>query len=90
MLLAKSESRRNFLGIGVAGGLALLNNSNAVAAIEGQHRDRPGRAKNVLVREWGIHNDIHDDTVSRPEGYIGDWGPDEVIVVRLRRDRDDQ
>ena len=43
--------RRNFLGIGVAGGLSLLNGSPELFAgrAQRQTKDRPGRAKNVLV-----------------------------------------
>ena len=42
-------SRRNFIGIGFAGGLSWLNRPKALQAFEGQHRDGTGHAKNVLV-----------------------------------------
>ena len=37
--------RRNFLGIGMAGGLSLLRNTGTLRALEAQHKDKPGRAK---------------------------------------------
>ena len=55
--------RRNFIGIGMAGGLSLFNNPETLTALEGQHRDRPGRAKNVLVilEQGGMsHTDTWD------------------------------
>ena len=58
-----SLSRRNFIGIGMAGGLSLLNNSETLVAIDDRYVDRPGRAKNVLVilEQGGMsHTDTWD------------------------------
>ena len=55
--------RRKFLGIGVAGGLSLFQTTATLKALEGQYRDRPGRAKNVLVilEQGGMsHTDTWD------------------------------
>ncbi len=49
MLRSYRLGRRNFIGIGMAGGLSLLSNPGQVLAGTDQRRDRPGRAKNVLV-----------------------------------------
>jgi len=50
MLHTHRIGRRNFLGIGIAGGLSLLDLPSVTnAADDSSGGDRPGRAKNVLV-----------------------------------------
>ena len=75
-----SIARRNFIGIGVAGGLSLLNNSDTLVALEDQYRDRPGRAKNVLVilEQGGMsHTDTWDP---KPNTLVQQLSPERVSV----------
>ena len=75
--------RRNFLGIGVAGGLSLFQNAVTVKALEGQYRDRPGRAKNVLVilEQGGMsHTDTWDP---KPDTLVGQLSPHKPISTTV-------
>ena len=75
--------RRNFIGIGMAGGLSLLSDPETLAALEGQHRDRPGRAKNVLVilEQGGMsHTDTWDP---KPDTLVQQLSPYKPISTSV-------
>jgi hypothetical protein len=75
--------RRNFIGIGMAGGLSLLNNPETLTALEAEHRDRPGRAKNVLVilEQGGMsHTDTWDP---KPDTLVGQLSPYKPISTNV-------
>ena len=78
-----SLGRRNFLGIGMAGGLSLLNNVEALTALEAEYKDRPGRAKNVLVilEQGGMsHTDTWDP---KPDTLVGQLSPYKPISTNV-------
>ncbi len=78
-----SIARRNFIGIGVAGGLSLLHNSDTLVALEDQYRDRPGRAKNVLVilEQGGMsHTDTWDP---KPNTLVQQLSPYKPISTNV-------
>ena len=76
-------SRRNFIGIGFAGGLSWLNRPKALQAFEGQHRDGTGRAKNVLVilEQGGMsHTDTWDP---KPDTLAEQLSPYKAISTNV-------
>jgi len=75
--------RRNFIGIGVAGGLSVLNSPFASEAFEGEYRDRPGRAKNVLVilEQGGMsHTDTWDP---KPDTLVEQMSPYKTVSTNV-------
>jgi len=75
--------RRNFIGIGAAGGLSVLNSPFASEAFEGEYRDRPGRAKNVLVilEQGGMsHTDTWDP---KPDTLVEQMSPYKTVSTNV-------
>ena len=71
--------RRNFLGLGIAGGLALPSIQKALGKQDKGNGDRPGKAKNVLVilEQGGLsHIDTWDP---KPDALAGHASPYRTI-----------
>ena len=67
----------------MAGGLSLFQNAVTIKALEGQYRDRPGRAKNVLVilEQGGMsHTDTWDP---KPDTLVAQLSPHKPISTTV-------
>jgi hypothetical protein len=84
----RNLGRRNFLGIGIASGLSALNLSvDALAVDRKPSKDRPGRAKNVLVilEQGGLsHTDTWDPKPDALSEHASPYRPISTCVPGIQ------